>query len=116
MNGAVELYTACLRHDVKPIVGCEIYLVEDHARRGPGRLDRFHLTLLAADSGRLPQPRRAVLGRLPGGYQRGKPALDMPQLAAHGQGLIALTGCLQSRSASTCSTSAPTPRAPMPAS
>src|SRR5436305_7920477 len=48
MNGAVELYTACKKHDVKPIVGCEVYVVGDHASRLPGKLERFHLTLLAA--------------------------------------------------------------------
>ena len=47
MNGAVELFTACRREGIKPIIGCEVYLVEDHRRRAPGRLDRFHLTLLA---------------------------------------------------------------------
>src|ERR1700677_2016577 len=47
MNGAVELYKACRKHDVKPIFGCEVYMVGDHTRRGPGKLDRFHLTLLA---------------------------------------------------------------------
>ncbi len=50
MNGAVELYTACRKHEIKPIVGCEVYVVEAHARRGPGRFERFHLTLLAADA------------------------------------------------------------------
>ncbi len=30
MNGAVELHKACAKHGVKPIVGCEIYLVNDH--------------------------------------------------------------------------------------
>jgi DNA polymerase-3 subunit alpha len=48
MNGMVELSTACRKHDVKPIFGCEVYVVDDHARRAPGRLDRFHMTLLAA--------------------------------------------------------------------
>ena len=48
MNGAVELYKACRKHDVKPILGCEIYLVDDHANRSPGRVERNHLTLLAA--------------------------------------------------------------------
>ena len=67
MNGSVELFTACRKHGVKPIIGCEVYVVEDHARRAPGRLERFHLTLLAADPDRLPQPRQALLGRLPRG-------------------------------------------------
>src|SRR3981081_3188284 len=48
MNGAVELFTACRKLCVEPILGWEVYVVEDHARRAPGRLDRFHLTLLAA--------------------------------------------------------------------
>jgi DNA polymerase-3 subunit alpha len=97
MNGSVELFTACRKHGVKPIIGCEVYIVEDHARRAPGRLDRFHLTLLAAN----PEGYRNLVklsssGFLEG-YQRGKPSVDMAQLAAHGDGLIALTGCLQSR-------------------
>ena len=70
MNGAVELYTACRKHEIKPIVGCEVYVVDDHARRGPGTLERFHLTLLAADARGLPQPGQALLGGLP----RGLPA------------------------------------------
>src|ERR1700738_3780445 len=49
MNGSVELFTACRKQGIKPILGCEVYVVEDHAVRAPGKLDRFHLTLLAAD-------------------------------------------------------------------
>src|SRR6201986_4213626 len=51
MNGAVELYKACRKHDVKPIMGCEIYLVDDHTARSQGGArgrERNHLTLLAA--------------------------------------------------------------------
>src|SRR5882757_3450309 len=47
MNGAIELYKACQKHQIKPILGCEIYLVDDHADRAPGRTERNHLTLLA---------------------------------------------------------------------
>src|SRR6202012_675783 len=47
MNGSVELFTAARKQGIKPILGCEIYVVDDHTRRGPGRLERFHLTLLA---------------------------------------------------------------------
>jgi DNA polymerase III subunit alpha len=97
MNGSVELFTACRKHGIKPIIGCEVYVVEDHARRAPGRLDRFHLTLLAADpAGYRNLVKLSSAGFLEG-YQRGKPGVDMEQLAAHGEGVIALTGCLQSR-------------------
>src|SRR5579862_2942194 len=97
MNGAVDLWTACRRHGVKPIFGCEAYVVEDHARRGPGRLDRHHLTLLAAsETGYRNLVKLSSAGFLEG-YQRGKPSVDMAQIAGHAEGIIALTGCLQSR-------------------
>ncbi len=97
MNGSVELFTACRKHGIKPIIGCEVYVVEDHERRAPGRLDRFHLTLLAATpTGYRNLVKLSSAGFLEG-FQRGKPSVDMAQLAAHGEGLIALSGCLQSR-------------------
>src|SRR5579862_7462293 len=97
MNGAVELFTACRKHGVKPIVGCEVYLVDDHAWRAPGRLERFHLTLLAATpTGYRNLVKLSSAGFLDG-FQRGKPSVDLGQIAAHAEGVIALTGCLQSR-------------------
>ena len=43
MNGAVELQNACAKHGVKPIIGCEIYLVDDHAKASAGsRVERNH--------------------------------------------------------------------------
>jgi DNA polymerase III subunit alpha len=97
MNGAVELYKACQGHGIKPIVGCEIYVVDDHLARAPGKLERFHLTLLAADAAGYRNLVKLSSAGFLEGYQRGKPSVDMTQLAAHGQGLIALTGCLASR-------------------
>jgi DNA polymerase-3 subunit alpha len=97
MNGAVELFTACRKQGIKPILGCEVYVVDDHARRAPGRLDRYHLTLLAATpSGYRNLVKLSSLGFLEG-YQRGKPSVDLAQVAGHADGVIALTGCLQSR-------------------
>jgi DNA polymerase III subunit alpha len=97
MNGSVELFTAARKHGIKPLLGCEVYVVDDHERRAPGRLDRFHLTLLAATpTGYRNLVKLCSAGFLEG-YQRGKPSVDMAQLAAHSDGVIALTGCLQSR-------------------
>jgi DNA polymerase-3 subunit alpha len=97
MNGSVELFTACRKRGVKPIIGCEVYTVDDHARRAPGKLERFHLTLLAATpAGYRNLVKLSSAGFLEG-YQRGKPSVDMTQLAMHGEGVIALTGCLASR-------------------
>ncbi|MGA2927132.1 MAG: DNA polymerase III subunit alpha [Solirubrobacteraceae bacterium] len=97
MNGAVELSTACRKHGIKPIFGCEVYVVEDHRRRAPGRLERFHLTLLAATAVGYRNLVKLSSDGFLEGYQRGKPSLDMEQLARYGEGVIALTGCLQSR-------------------
>ncbi|MEO8969872.1 MAG: DNA polymerase III subunit alpha, partial [Solirubrobacteraceae bacterium] len=97
MNGSVELFTACQKHGIKPIIGCEVYVVDDHTRRGPGRFDRFHLTLLASNPvGYRNLVKLSSAGFLEG-YQRGKPGVDLEQLAAHGDGIIALSGCLASR-------------------
>ncbi len=97
MNGAVELYKACAKHGVKPIVGCEIYLVDDHLASGPGRVERNHLTLLAADdTGYRNLVKLSSAGFLEG-LQRGKPTVDLAQVERHSEGVIALTGCLASR-------------------
>ena len=97
MNGAVELHNACARHGIKPIVGCEIYLVDDHAATGPGKVERNHLTLLAAnDTGYRNLVKLSSAGFLEG-LQRGKPNVDLEQVQRHSEGVIALTGCLASR-------------------
>jgi DNA polymerase III subunit alpha len=97
MNGAVELYQACEKHGVKPILGCEIYLVDDHAARGPGRTERNHLTLLAADDAGYRNLVKLSSAGFLDGLQRGKPSVDMALIERYSQGVIALTGCLASR-------------------
>src|SRR4051794_17437063 len=48
MNGAVELYKACQKHGIKPIVGLEAYLCDDITTEAV-KFERNHLTLLAHD-------------------------------------------------------------------
>jgi DNA polymerase-3 subunit alpha len=96
MNGAVEHYKACRKHGVKPILGLEAYLVDDR-RRAAERLERNHLTLMAAsDAGFRNLVKLTSAGFLEG-FGRGKPSVDMELLDRHSEGVIALTGCLQSR-------------------
>ncbi len=97
MNGAVELHQACARHGVKPIVGCEIYLVEDHTARGPGKTERNHLTLLAADDAGYRNLVKLSSAGFLDGLHRGKPSVDMGLVERYSEGVIALTGCLASR-------------------
>ena len=97
MNGAVDLYKACKKHSLKPIVGCEIYFVDDHGSASQARVERNHLTLLASsDEGYRNLVKLSSAGFLEG-LQRGKPTVDLGQLERHHEGVIALTGCLASR-------------------
>ncbi len=98
MNGAVDLYKACEKHGIKPIVGLEAYLVEDrHAIKEQTRYERNHLTLLAeSDQGFSNLVKLTSAGFLEG-FSRGKANVDMELLARHAEGVIVLTGCLQSR-------------------
>src|SRR6476661_6509009 len=96
MNGAVELYKACRKHDVKPILGVEAYLCDD-VKSEAVRFERNHLTLVAEnDEGFRNLVKLSSAGFLEG-YKRGKPNVDMGILERHSSGVIALTGCLQSR-------------------
>src|SRR5215216_1757041 len=96
MNGAVEHYKACRKHGIKPIMGLEAYLVDD-IRTEAVRYERNHLTLLASnDAGFRNLVKLSSAGYLEG-FSRGKANVDMELLSAHSEGVIALTGCLQSR-------------------
>ncbi len=98
MNGAVDLYKACRKHGIKPIVGLEAYLVDSrHTIKEQSKYERNHLTLLAEnDTGFSNLVKLTSAGFLEG-FSRGKANVDMELLAAHSEGVIVLTGCLQSR-------------------
>jgi DNA polymerase III subunit alpha len=96
MNGAVELYKACRKRGIKPILGFEAYLCDDR-RSDAVRYERNHLTLLAeSDEGLRNLVKLTSAGFLEG-YRRGKANVDLELLERHSTGVIALTGCLQSR-------------------
>jgi DNA polymerase III subunit alpha len=98
MNGAVDLYKACNKHGIKPIVGLEAYLVDSvKTIKEQSKYERNHLTLLAEnDTGFSNLVKLTSAGFLEG-FSRGKANVDMEMLAAHAEGVIVLTGCLQSR-------------------
>src|SRR5262245_32669700 len=98
MNGSVEHYKACRAAGIKPIIGMEAYLVDDRVEtpKQP-RYERNHLTLLASsEAGFRNLVKLSTAGFLEG-FARGKANVDMELLSAHSDGVIALTGCLQSR-------------------
>src|SRR5215216_95158 len=96
MNGAVEHYKACKKHGIKPILGLEAYFVDDLASEAV-KYERNHLTLLASsDAGFRNLVKLSSAGYLEG-YRRGKANVDLELLSRYSDGVIALTGCLQSR-------------------
>jgi DNA polymerase III subunit alpha len=97
LNGAVEFYKACRKHGVKPILGLEAYLVDNRHEREKVRYERNHLTLLARDgAGFRNLIKLSSLGYLEG-FRRGQANIDLELLDRHSEGVIALSGCLQSR-------------------
>ena len=97
MNGSVELFKACKKHGVKPILGLEAYFVDDRTIR-EGKLERNHLTLLAQDDEGFQNLTKLSSAGFLEGLHRGKPGVDMGLLERYGKGVIALSGCLASRS------------------
>src|SRR6478672_851109 len=93
MAGAVDLYKAAADQGIKPIFGCEVYVVDDRKALTKGHA---HLTLLAADNtGYANLIKLCSLGYLEGYYY--KPRVDWELLERYAQGMIALSGCLSGR-------------------
>jgi DNA polymerase III subunit alpha len=99
LYGAVDFYKAAREHGIKPIIGCEVYVAPgsrlDKKSTSGGRDVYHHLGLLARDeTGYKNLVRLATAAHLEGYYY--KPRIDKEILAAHKEGLIALSGCLAS--------------------
>jgi DNA polymerase-3 subunit alpha len=98
MNGTVDLYKACKKHGIKPIAGFEAYFVDDvKSIKEKPKYERNHLTLLAENDTGLANLVKLTSAGFLEGFSRGKANVDMEMLAAHAEGVIVLTGCLQSR-------------------
>ena len=92
LYGALEFYFAARAQDLKPILGCEMY-VAPRGHRDRSARDEYHLTVLAADA----EGYRNLIKLVSAGYVDGyyyKPRIDLELLAAHHRGLIVLSGCL----------------------
>ncbi len=93
LAGAIDLYKAAREQGVKPIIGCEVYVVDDRKAQTKGHA---HLTLLAeTNEGYGNLVKLCSLGYLEGYYY--KPRVDWELLERHAPGLIALSGCLSGR-------------------
>jgi DNA polymerase III subunit alpha len=99
MHGVIDFYQTAREKGIKPIIGCEVYVapgsrLEKKTSSG-GRDVYHHLGLLARDdTGYKNLIRLTTAAHLEGYYY--KPRIDKELLAAHKDGLIALSGCLAS--------------------
>jgi DNA polymerase-3 subunit alpha len=98
MFGAVQFYSQAAKAEIKPIVGCEIYVApRDRRDRSPSRdgsPSAHHLILLVMnEEGYKNLSRLVTLGHLEGFYYH--PRVDVGLLRKFNGGLIALSACLK---------------------
>jgi len=100
MHGAVDFYQQAKRKDLKPIIGCEMYIApgsrfDRKANSRTGKDAYNHLLLLAENEiGYHNLVRLTTAAHLEGFYY--KPRIDKELLEAHHEGIIAFSGCLAS--------------------
>jgi DNA polymerase-3 subunit alpha len=95
--GAIDFFTTAKEKGVKPLVGCEIYLVEgsrlEKTARIEGEKSFYHMGLLAKNAKGYANLLKLVSdAHLKGFYY--KPRTDLDTLASLADGLIAFSGCL----------------------
>ena len=92
--GAVHFFDAMKKKDLKPILGCELYLCKNEDHRAPGNGDTYNhfLVLAENEAGYRNLVRLTSEAALHGFYR--KPRVSKDFLSKHTEGLIGFSGCL----------------------
>ena len=97
--GAIDFYTGCKSAGVKPIVGCELYVAPgsrfERSGQDGGYEGASHATVLVRNEAGY----RNLIKLVSKAYLEGfyyKPRVDRELLAQHADGLLVLSGCLNS--------------------
>lgn len=95
MYGTIEFYEECKKQEIKPIIGCEVYVAVRGRFNKEPHIDarRYHLTLLAKDNTGYQNLIKIVTKANLEGYYY-KPRADKELLREHSEGLICLSGCM----------------------
>ncbi len=97
--GGIDFYLAAQKAGIKPILGCELYVAPGkHTERGSqdgGYEGANHLTVLVRDLAGYKNLIKLVSKAYLDGFYY-KPRVDRDLLAAHADGLLVLSGCLNS--------------------
>ncbi len=95
LYGAIKFYKKCLAEEIKPIIGCEIYVAKRNLTDKEAGVDKDynHLILLAKDlAGYKNLLKIITISHLEGFYY--KPRTDVALLKKYSEGLICLTACV----------------------
>ena len=92
MHGLVKFYKECIANEVKPIVGCEIYVVNDKLAKDPKNRKASHLVLLAKNQEGLSNLMKIASDASIEGFYY-SPRTDPATLAKYSKGIIALSAC-----------------------
>ncbi len=95
MYGVVDFYKECKKEDIKPIIGCEVYLAEGSRfdKKHTGRYFNTHLVLLVKNEIGYKNLSYLVSSSFTDGFYV-KPRVDIEILREHSEGLVCLSGCL----------------------
>lgn len=92
MYGVIYFYKECIAQDIKPIIGCEIYITAD-SRFEKKDNNYNHLILLAENNEGYKNLMKIVsMANLEGYYY--KPRTDLDLLKTYSKGLICLSSCV----------------------
>jgi DNA polymerase-3 subunit alpha len=94
IHGAVQFLDAAKKHDINPILGCELYICQKEDHRADPQGDNYHHLLVIAENeeGYRNLVRITSEASLHGFYR--KPRISKKFLAEHAKGLIGFSGCL----------------------
>ena len=93
LYGAIDFYSECKKEEIKPIIGCEMYVAHGSRHdRTAGERAANHLVLLAKNNTGYKNLLNLVTkSHLEGFHYR--PRIDKELIAEHSDGLICLSGC-----------------------
>ncbi|NLL56465.1 MAG: DNA polymerase III subunit alpha [Clostridiales bacterium] len=93
LYGVIKFYKECKKNGIKPIIGCEFYLVEDRLVKDRNNNKRYHIVLLAKNlQGFKNITKLSSIGFVEGFYER--PRIDLETLKNYSSGVICLSGCI----------------------
>lgn len=94
MYGAYHFYCLAKKKGIKPIIGCEFYMVDDlTVKSGDVKSEFNHLVLIAKNNvGYKNLVKLNSIGFVDGYYY--KPRIDFKTLREHSEGLICLSACI----------------------